>query len=105
MGLGQPGGDVLSIALAGDELPVRIEPGPLPPPPTPTRPVAAPAPGSSGVDLDRPFIEQRDAILAGYEEAYLVGMLERHGGVIARAAAAAGLDRMYFKRLLRKYRS
>ena len=30
-------------------------------------------------------------------------MLAKHGGNFSRAAQAAGLDRMYFKRLLKKY--
>jgi len=34
----------------------------------------------------------------------LLGMLERHDGNISRAAADAHMDRMYFKRLLKKYR-
>jgi DNA-binding NtrC family response regulator len=54
--------------------------------------------------LDQPFVEQRDALLAGFEEAYLRGMLDKHDGNISRAAADAGLDRAYFKRLLRKFR-
>jgi DNA-binding NtrC family response regulator len=55
-------------------------------------------------DLERAFIEQRDLVVESFERAYMVGIIERHDGNISRAAAAAGLDRSYFKRLLRKYR-
>jgi DNA-binding NtrC family response regulator len=57
-----------------------------------------------GVDLDRPFSEQKCEVIARFERDYLEGQLARHGGNFSRAAAAAGLDRMYFKRLLKKYR-
>jgi DNA-binding NtrC family response regulator len=57
----------------------------------------------SAVSLDRPFQEQRQALLEKFEAEYLRGMLDRHQGNFSRAAASAGLDRMYFKRLLQKY--
>ncbi len=56
------------------------------------------------VDLDRPFSEQKAEAIAGFERAYLEGQLAQHGGNFSRAAAASGIDRMYFKRLLKKYR-
>lgn len=56
------------------------------------------------VDLDRPFADQKREMIAEFECAYLEGLLARHGGNFSRAATAAGLDRMYFKRLLKKYR-
>jgi DNA-binding NtrC family response regulator len=99
-----------SLALAGPAGP-RFEPvvdarpgGPasrpgtsVPPPrPRPGTPVPAPM---------RPFLEQKREIVAEFEKNYLLGMLERHGGNISRAAADAGLDRMYFKRLLKKYQA
>jgi len=68
------------------------------------QPKAARPSASGDVDLDRVFVDLKAETLAAFEEAYLVGQLERHGGNISRAAAAAGIDRMYFKRLLRKYR-
>jgi DNA-binding NtrC family response regulator len=63
-----------------------------------------PSPSLPEADLDRPFAEQKGDIIAGFERAYLEGILARHGGNFSRAAAAAGIDRMYFKRLLKKYR-
>jgi len=84
--------------------------------PTSSSPVgpapAAPAAASSGasvgeiaapIDLGRPFIEAREELLARFERAYLEAMLARHGGNISRAARAAGLDRMHFKRLLSRH--
>ncbi|MEM9187921.1 MAG: sigma 54-interacting transcriptional regulator [Myxococcota bacterium] len=59
---------------------------------------------AEAVDLDRPFVEQKAATVARFEEAYLTAQLERHQGNISRAAAASGIDRMYFKRLMKKYR-
>jgi len=73
-------------------------------PSQPTRPHSAgssPEPG--GLDLSRPFIEAREELLAQFEKGYLEAMLARHGGNISRAARAAGLDRMHFKRLLARH--
>ena len=75
-----------------------------------TRPANAP-PGTVGpatlagaaIDLARPFIEAREELLAHFEKGYLEAQLARHGGNISRAARAAGLDRMHFKRLLARH--
>ena len=53
--------------------------------------------------LDAPFLEERQRLVERFEADYLQGMLQRHQGNFSRAAAAAGIDRMYFKRLLKKY--
>jgi len=70
-------------------------------------PVSGPTPVAAAptgeVDLGRPFLEQKAETLARFEEAYLKGILAANEGNYSRAAAAAGLDRMYFKRLLKKY--
>jgi DNA-binding NtrC family response regulator len=58
----------------------------------------------SPVDLDRPFIEAREELLGRFEKTYLEAQLARFGGNISRAARAAGLDRMHFKRLLARLR-
>ncbi len=65
-------------------------------------PHAASVDGS--LDLGRPFIEAREELLGRFEKGYLEAMLARHGGNISRAARAAGLDRMHFKRLLARHR-
>ena len=64
---------------------------------------SSPPQSSSAIDFDRPFGEQKADVVAKFEETYLKGQLEHHGGNISRAAAASGIDRMYFKRLLKKY--
>ena len=61
-------------------------------------------PSAVVVDLDRPFGPQKSDVVADFERHYLEGQMARHDGNFTRAAAAAGLDRMYFKRLLKKYR-
>jgi DNA-binding NtrC family response regulator len=85
-----------ALALAGDAGPITFDPMTI------ARPMP-PSAASTAADLDRPFLEQKHALVAEFERTYLKGMLERHNGNISRAAAAAGLDRMYFKRLLKKY--
>jgi DNA-binding NtrC family response regulator len=72
----------------------------LPPPPA----GSATASVDGNVDLSRPFIEAREDLLGRFEKSYLEAMLTRHGGNISRAARAAGLDRMHFKRLLARHR-
>jgi DNA-binding NtrC family response regulator len=57
----------------------------------------------AAIDLSRPFIEAREELLAHFEKGYLEAQLARHGGNISRAARAAGLDRMHFKRLLARH--
>jgi DNA-binding NtrC family response regulator len=52
------------------------------------------------IDLARPFLEAREELLGQFERGYLERMLAAHDGNISRAARAAGLDRMHFKRLL-----
>ena len=49
------------------------------------------------------FNEQRRIIVEEFERRFLTSVLAAHDGNLARAARAAGLDRSYFKRLLRKY--
>ena len=66
--------------------------------------VDAPRAPSAPLDLERPFTELKAEVVTRFEEEYLVGQLARHGGNVSAAARASGLDRMNFKRLLRKYR-
>ncbi|MBW2734333.1 MAG: sigma 54-dependent Fis family transcriptional regulator [Deltaproteobacteria bacterium] len=54
-------------------------------------------------DLELPLIEQKQRIVAAFERRYLETMLARHEGNISRAARGASMDRMYFKRLMRKH--
>jgi DNA-binding NtrC family response regulator len=67
------------------------------------RPARTTARGPFPVDLDRTFHVEKAEMLERFESAYLTGQLERHGGNFSRAARAAGMERMHFKRLLRKH--
>ena len=51
------------------------------------------------VAFAKPFREFRDEM----EHAYVQRLLERHGGNVQAAAQAAGLDRTYIYRLLKKH--
>ena len=55
------------------------------------------------IDPARGLIDQRNELLARFERTYLRELIARHNNNISRAAASAGIDRMYFKRLLKKY--
>ena len=54
------------------------------------------------VDLSRPFSELKQEIIASFTRNYLTRQLDAHDGNFSRAAASSGLDRMYFKRMLKK---
>jgi transcriptional regulator with GAF, ATPase, and Fis domain len=53
--------------------------------------------------LDRPLRETRSLWLDAMERAYVHHLLQRHGGNVARAAEAAGIDRTHLYRLIRKH--
>ncbi len=55
------------------------------------------------VDLSGPYIPQRERAVERFDRTYLAGLLKAHEGNYSRAAAVAGIDRMYFKRLVKKY--
>jgi DNA-binding NtrC family response regulator len=69
----------------------------------PVQPFEGPVAQAPGIDLSGLFLEQKQAVLDTFERTYLTAMLERHQGNFSRAAASAGIDRMYFKRLLKKH--
>jgi two-component system response regulator GlrR len=68
------------------------------------------APGAVGrpailpIDLDMQLQEARKLAVEEFERRYLSGLLERHQGRVAQAAAAAGIDRVYMYKLLRRYK-
>lgn len=64
---------------------------------------AAPTASAPAVKLDVPFKSLRDEWLMYLERAYILGLLERHGGNVSATAQAAGLTRAYVHRLLRKF--
>jgi two-component system, NtrC family, response regulator GlrR len=62
------------------------------------------APAELGaIDLDRPYKSVRDDFVERFERAYFRQLLERHGRNVAEAAKAAGVDRSYVYRLVRRY--
>lgn len=52
---------------------------------------------------DRPFKEAKGELVRQFEESYVQDILKRHGGNISRAARAAGIERAYLQRLVRKH--
>jgi DNA-binding NtrC family response regulator len=51
-----------------------------------------------------PYAVARREALERFERSYVEALLAEHGGNVARAADAAGLDRTYLNRLLRRHR-
>ncbi|MGF1466659.1 MAG: sigma 54-interacting transcriptional regulator [Sandaracinaceae bacterium] len=93
-----------TLVLSGGDDPVSLEPPTLRGEAA-AGPAEPPAGGvESEVDLDRPFSALKQEVVARFEAAYLRRQLARFDGNFSRAAAASSLDRMYFKRLLRKHR-
>ena len=56
------------------------------------------------IDLDMQLSDARKLAVEEFERRYLSGLLERHDGRVAQAAAAAGIDRVYMYKLLRRYK-
>lgn len=54
-------------------------------------------------DPGRPYFEAREEAVAAFEHDYAQALLARAGGNVARAARAAGIDRAYLHRLLRRH--
>jgi two-component system, NtrC family, response regulator GlrR len=63
----------------------------------------APRTFAAVVDLDRPFVEARERALAAFEREYLSALIAHHGDRTVRAAAAAGVGRVYLYKLLKKH--
>ncbi|HVY46549.1 MAG TPA: sigma 54-dependent Fis family transcriptional regulator, partial [Minicystis sp.] len=75
------------------------------PPPLPGRSAPPPREGAGEVAailraFDKPYREFRDEV----EREYVERLLRRHGGNVSVAAQAAGLDRTYIHRLIKKHR-
>lgn len=68
-------------------------------PDTTGEPASEPAPR---VDVSIPFAVARRMNLASFERAYLTALLDAHGGDVAAASRAAGVDRSYVYRMLRR---
>jgi transcriptional regulator of acetoin/glycerol metabolism len=61
------------------------------------------APVAPAADPSLPYAEARRRALEGFERAYLRALLDAHGGKVALAARAAGIDRVYLYRLMRRH--
>jgi DNA-binding NtrC family response regulator len=71
---------------------------------TPPHVVEATAPSpESAVNAGQPLREAREAWVASFEKRYLEELLRLHDNRVSAAARAAGVDRIYFYRLLWKH--
>ena len=68
-----------------------------------TTPATGPAARWLQVDVDRKWQDERARIIGEFEKNYLIELMRRHEGVVSKAAEAAGLDRVYLYKLLRRY--
>jgi DNA-binding NtrC family response regulator len=64
--------------------------------------VSAPAP-EGAVNIGQPLREAREAWVSSFERRYLEELLRQHENRVSSAARAAGVDRIYFYRLLWKH--
>jgi DNA-binding NtrC family response regulator len=55
------------------------------------------------VDATATYGVERERAIADFERRYVTALLALHGGKVSRAAAAAGIDRAYFYRILRRH--
>jgi transcriptional regulator with GAF, ATPase, and Fis domain len=69
----------------------------------PRETLEAEAPGAAALSLEQPFKEFRERWIDQGEREYVSKLLERHQRNVAAAAEAAGLDRTYIYRLIRKH--
>ena len=88
-----------ALSLTAPAAPGGSTPAPLPA--TPSSPASLASPG--GVALEQPFRDFRNDWVDQGEREYVRALLARHGRNVTEAAAAAGLDRTYVHRLMRKH--
>jgi DNA-binding NtrC family response regulator len=55
------------------------------------------------IDCSLPYERARANAVGGFERRYITGLLRQAGGNVSRAARAAGIDRVYFHRLMRRH--
>ena len=63
----------------------------------------APPEGGFVVDPTAPYASERERAIADFERRYFEALLRLHGGKVAQAASAAGMDRAYLYRMLRRH--
>jgi DNA-binding NtrC family response regulator len=73
------------------------------PPSSMTGGAGGPRASSAEIDVTIPFKVAKDALIDGFERAYLRAILESAGGNMTKAARMAGIDRMYLHRLVQKH--
>ena len=61
------------------------------------------APARDVLDLERPYKEQKAAIVADFERRYVTALLQAHKGNVSAAARQAGIDRMSLHKILTRY--
>ena len=67
-------------------------------------PVPSPrAPSGTVVGAELPYKQARAQMIEAFEREYVRALLAHHDGNVSRAARAAGIDRVYLHRLIRKY--
>jgi DNA-binding NtrC family response regulator len=64
--------------------------------------ISVPAP-EGAVNIGQPLREAREAWVSSFERRYLEELLRQHENRVSAAARAAGVDRIYFYRLLWKH--
>ena len=55
------------------------------------------------IDLKVPFLAAREKVVGAFERRYLETLLRAHKWKVGEAAAAAGIDRVFLWRLLRRH--
>jgi two-component system response regulator GlrR len=60
-------------------------------------------PPATRVDARMPYADARGRAIDEFERAYLEALLALHQGKVSQAAAAAGMDRVYLHKLLRRH--
>jgi DNA-binding NtrC family response regulator len=63
------------------------------------------ASGSPGVDVSIPYKVAKEALIDGFERAYVRAVIAACNGNMTKAARMAGIDRMYLHRLVQKHGS
>ncbi|MGZ3453738.1 MAG: sigma 54-interacting transcriptional regulator [Polyangiales bacterium] len=58
----------------------------------------------TAIDASIPYAEARRRAIEAFEHAYVKDLLARHQGQVSKAAAAAGMDRVYLYKLLKRHR-
>ena len=64
---------------------------------------AHPPRSAAAIDPGLQYAEARRQAVEAFEQAYVQSLLEAHGGRVSAAARAAGIDRVYLYRLMRRH--